>query len=503
MSDTSIEKAPSLPSISVANLDMISECLKAGQQAVIYRHATMERPHALEVIAFCPIIDDIGRLSLTGMFDFTASTDPIRINRLREGFFGAIRELPLGSHGITSRYANGARQSVRLGLEDGKTSVTTWFSKPGDSPHRLYVANNHRDGQNGKISSLAPRFNRETVEQDIASYMKLLSVVDRVLGDKSTSYGIDFVERRSISRRAANRSARSAKADKAEAKNKQNTTSKAETEAAALDTTYQPRLPNPDARLSEVHGINPKDREKLEERILAFKHPELAKQWEVQSGGGILFYGPAGTGKTMAATALANETGGRLWQIDGADIVDKWVGGSTANVNALFGNAVEVAKLGPLTLLFDEVDTIITSGDNQSTERTAAMGEFKRQLGYVASSVPNILVVATTNHPEKLDIAFKRSGRFDLSVYMPAPDDRTRLGILMEHITVEESQNQRTFGGSADMHFEKLAAATKNMTGADIALIIKNCRLQKFRTHAKQGIHPGSITHEDIIGPNS
>ncbi|HXR49680.1 MAG TPA: AAA family ATPase [Verrucomicrobiae bacterium] len=503
MSDTIAGRALELPHVQVNNPDLIAECLDDGKIAVVHRHATMEKPYEVEVTATRHIANDVGHLSLHASFAFNETVIPSQIATLRERYLPEIKGLFLGSAGIGATYVGNEKKSLRLAFDDGKTSITTWFSRGGVPPYHFYASNNRRDGlNNNRISSSPPKFERATLEEDLANYMRLLSVVDRVLGGSSSKYTIDFIEQRSPRQQQRTSSKRSKNQHASKPEGNQSEQAQANTKlrelATSLNEKYAPRLPNPNARLEDIHGIDPNDWEKLEERILVFSNPELAKQWNVKSGGGILLLGPAGTGKTMTAAAICNKIGARIWQVDGPDIVNMYVGNSAKYTAALFENAVKVSKLGPLVLLFDEIDSVVVSKDMHA-ERASVLGQFKKDLAYMANQVPNVLVIGTTNHAENLDEAFIRSGRFDVKIYMKHPDERTRLQIFMDHITLDEAQGTRQFDETAKFDFAALAKSTDGMTGADIALIVKNCRYKKFRAHVQGSIHPGSISQHDII----
>lgn len=484
-----------LPYIAPRNLDLIQHELDNGDGAVIHRTSDMTRPYSLEVVAHSTSMNAEARLCLSSSFVFAGSTDHSEVRRIQDCYLETIRGFGLGALGITPTFVNGDKKSMKLAFDDAKTSVTTWY-KPGDGkPYTIYVANDKRDGQNNKVTSTAPVYNPENLDQAIASYMKLVSIVDYALsGIALPKYIVDYVEHRTVSRRQnqKHRKASSEKDAKIEL-------TKAEQEAAALDDRYRPTVPNPNARLDQVHGIDQDSQAKIGDRLLAFRNPELARLWQVDSSDGIIIYGDRGTGKTMLATALANELGARLWQINPSDLVDSYVGKSALKTREMLQNVCKVSKLGPVVLLFDEIDGVVTNNEDQNTERDAVLTEIKTGLANIAANYPNVLPIATTNHMERVDGTLRRPGRFGLSIYMERPDDNARRQILLDHINLDEIDDQRIFETMEPEEFEKLVHSTRGLTGVEIAEVIANCRRQKFAQHVKFGNFPGSITLDDIL----
>lgn len=486
-----------LPFVSVRGLADIEAQITNEGAAVIHRNATMDRPYSLEVVAFKQVYRDVPRLCLDGTFMLSRAIDSAEARGLQARYIDDLKLLNLGDFGIRSSYENGNKKSLKLGFEDDKTTVTTWFT-PGERPPFLFkVSNNKRDGQNSMVSSMPARFESETLESRIVEYMKLLSIIDKVLGSPQNEYRVGFVEAASIPGKGNRSRSRGQHKSQQEKEAKQGN-QKLETELASLDEKYRSTVPNPEADLDKVHGLSPDALKKIEEKILAIEHPDMARLWGVSSNGGILLYGEPGTGKTMLATAISTRLKARLWQIRGSDIIEKWIGNSAKNVTSLIESAKKYSKYKPIVILMDEIDALITNGKEQNTERDSVLGEFKQGLEDLAKNAPRVLVIGTTNHPEKVDKALRRPGRFDQAVYMELPDEKARTAILLDHISMDSIQDQRVFEETEKIDFSKLAHLTRGMTGADIASIIQNCRLSKFREHVANGTYPGAISQEDI-----
>jgi hypothetical protein len=135
-----------------------------------------------------------------------------------------------------------------------------------------------------------------------------------------------------------------------------------------------------------------------------------------------LFYGPSGTGKTMAAEVLANEFRLDLYHIDLSRVVSKYIGETEANLRRVFDAAEENGAI----LLFDEADSLFgaRSEVKDSHDRYANI-----EVSYLLQRMEAYrgLAILTTNMRASLDPAFLRRIRFALS--FPFPDGAQRAAI--------------------------------------------------------------------------
>jgi SpoVK/Ycf46/Vps4 family AAA+-type ATPase len=123
---------------------------------------------------------------------------------------------------------------------------------------------------------------------------------------------------------------------------------------------------------------------------------------------GILLFGPPGTGKTMLAKAIANDSGATFINVSMSTITSKWFGDNEKNVRALFSFA---AKVVPTIIFVDEVDNML--GQRALSSEPAAMRRIKNEFmshwdGLLSKSSERILVLAATNRPFDLDEAIIR-----------------------------------------------------------------------------------------------
>lgn len=254
--------------------------------------------------------------------------------------------------------------------------------------------------------------------------------------------------------------------------------------------------------LDDIGGLD-SVKEKLREIAISFKNPEIMEKWGAARPQGVLLYGEPGTGKTMLVEALAHEIGAQAWAVQGNDIYDRWLGESEQRLKELFDSARQVEE--PTIILFDEFDSIIGITDNPGAggagqARNAVAGLFKQEMNTLAKENPNILVVATTNHPDRIDQALIRSGRFDYRVYVPMPNDGARSEIIAAIVgkAVLDSADKDFAPYGDDVDVSSIAKETDGMSGADISEIFRRITLEKAMQEARSG-ETAPISNQDIM----
>lgn len=190
----------------------------------------------------------------------------------------------------------------------------------------------------------------------------------------------------------------------------------------------------------------------------------------------VLFKGPSGTGKSMAAGALANELGLPLFHVDLAGMVSKYIGETEKNLDRLF----EAAALAEVILFFDEADAIF----GERTEIQDARDRYANlQTSYLLQRLENFdgISILATNLQKNIDEAFLR--RIDLVVDFPAPGKADRLALWRR---IQKSKAPL----AKDIDFDFLAERME-LTGAEI----RNCWLDA----AHQAAHCGKPISMDMI----
>src|SRR5512143_1011535 len=163
---------------------------------------------------------------------------------------------------------------------------------------------------------------------------------------------------------------------------------------------------------------------------LPLKKPELFEKMGIRPIKGILLYGAPGTGKTLLAKAVANESEANFISISGAQVLTKYVGESEKMVREIFKKARMAA---PCVLFIDEIDAIAMRRSGRGESGTLVMERVVDTLLTEMDglrSLKNVVVIAATNRPDMLDPALMRAGRFDRLVEITAPDERARLEIF-------------------------------------------------------------------------
>ncbi|MFC0100162.1 ATP-binding protein [Micromonospora marina] len=253
--------------------------------------------------------------------------------------------------------------------------------------------------------------------------------------------------------------------------------------------------------LDQVGGL-PDVVARFREVAVSFRHPQAMARWGARRPQGILMYGPPGTGKTMLARALANEVGADFVEIRTPEILDKYLGGSERNIKRIFREARRYRR--PTVMLFDEFDSIISyagaGGDAASQAVNAVAGIFKQEMNTLFEENPDVIVVATTNFPQRVDASLIRSGRFDLKIAIPAPDEAGRAEILTkmvrELIDRHERPGFRMFADDLDP--AALAVDTAGLTGADLREALRRVQLAKALREAAEGAPPAPIGQDDL-----
>jgi SpoVK/Ycf46/Vps4 family AAA+-type ATPase len=156
--------------------------------------------------------------------------------------------------------------------------------------------------------------------------------------------------------------------------------------------------------------------------------PTVIDDWGMRPGGlrgrGItaLFAGESGTGKTMAAEALAGELGTPLFHVNLASVVDKYIGETEKNLERVFSEAENLDGV----LLFDEADAVFGKRSEVSDARDRYAN---LEVAYLLQRIEAFdgLAILTTNLRSNLDAAFAR--RLDCILDFPSPDAELRAAI--------------------------------------------------------------------------
>ena len=231
----------------------------------------------------------------------------------------------------------------------------------------------------------------------------------------------------------------------------------------------------PKVSWSDVGGLD-EIKEKLSESvILPLKHKDLFKAAKIRPPKGIILSGSPGTGKTLLAKALANESNVNFIAVKGAELLSKYVGESEKSLREVFLKAKQVS---PSIIFFDEIDALAPlrsdSDSNRVSERVVS--QLLTEMDGVEELV-DVYVLAATNRIDMVDPALLRSGRFDIIVEMPTPTEKERLEILKIH-TKDKPLTK-------DIKLSSISKSMSGFTGADIELCCNRASILAIKDHLK------------------
>ncbi|MBU3941371.1 MAG: phosphomethylpyrimidine synthase ThiC [Nanoarchaeota archaeon] len=230
----------------------------------------------------------------------------------------------------------------------------------------------------------------------------------------------------------------------------------------------------PDIKWTDIGGLEDVKQELKEAVEWPLKNPESFKNLGVNPPKGVLIYGAPGTGKTLLAKAVANESDANFILVKGPEMLSKWVGESEKAVRAVFKKARQTA---PTIIFFDEIDSIAPrrgiSSDSHVTERV--VNQILTEMDGL-EDMQDVVVIAATNRPDMLDPALLRPGRFDRIILTPAPDKKTREEIFKVH-----TKNMPL----KDVKIDELAEKTEGYAGSDIEAICREAAIFALRKDIK------------------
>ena len=216
----------------------------------------------------------------------------------------------------------------------------------------------------------------------------------------------------------------------------------------------------PDVTYDEIGGLESQIKEVREAVEDPLTHPEKFEQVGIDPPTGVLLHGPPGTGKTMLAKAVANQTDATFIKMAGSELVQKFIGEGARLVRDLFEMAEERE---PAIIFIDEIDAIASK---RTESKTSGDAEVQRTMMQLLSEMDgfdqrgDISIIAATNRFDMLDRAILRPGRFDRLIEVPEPDIEGREQILRIHT--------RGMQLSLGIDLRAVAAETEGLSGAEL-----------------------------------
>merc|ERR1719213_1396880 len=240
----------------------------------------------------------------------------------------------------------------------------------------------------------------------------------------------------------------------------------------------------PTESYADIGGLDTQIQEIKESVELPLTHPEYYEEMGIKPPKGVILYGVPGTGKTLLAKAVANQTSATFLRVVGSELIQKYLGDGPKLVRELFRVAEEHA---PSIVFMDEIDAVGTkrydsnSGGEREIQRT--MLELLNQLdGF--DSRGDVKVIMATNRIDTLDPALIRSGRIDRKIEFPLPDEKTKRRIFNIHTS------KMTL--SDDVCVEEYIMSKDELSGADIKAMCTEAGLLALRERRMK------VTDEDF-----
>jgi len=236
----------------------------------------------------------------------------------------------------------------------------------------------------------------------------------------------------------------------------------------------------PKVSFADVAGQENAKRD-VQELVDYLRDPARFQRLGAEEPRGVLLMGPPGTGKTLLAKALAGESDVPFFSISGSEFIEVFVGVGAARVRSLFTAA---KKQAPSIIFIDELDAV---GRTRGTGLGGGHDEREQTLNQILAEMDGfapqqaVIVLAATNHPDVLDPALLRPGRFDRHVVLDLPDRKDREAILAVHA--------RNIPLATDVNLREIAATTPGFSGADLRNLVNEAAILAAREERQEVAH--------------
>jgi len=242
--------------------------------------------------------------------------------------------------------------------------------------------------------------------------------------------------------------------------------------------------PKEKVTFKDVAGLK-EAKEELMEIVDFLKNPRKYLQMGARIPRGAILVGPPGTGKTMLAKAVANESNVPFFSISGSEFIELFVGVGASRIRNLF----EQARKAKRAIIFiDEIDSIgkvrgvgVTGGHE---EREQTLNQLLAEMDGIGRE-EGLIIMGATNRPEYLDPALLRPGRFDRRIVLDMPDVNDREEILKIHCQGKPL--------ALNVNLREVAERTPGFSGADLANVANEGAIFAARRNKHQ------VSQEELL----
>lgn len=224
------------------------------------------------------------------------------------------------------------------------------------------------------------------------------------------------------------------------------------------DPTNENKYAPPEARLSQLGGLDKQIKQLLEIVALPLLHPEIYSFTGITRPHGVLLHGVPGGGKTQLVHCLAGQLQLPFITISAPSIVS---GMSGESERALREHFDEAKRHAPCILFLDEVDAITPKRETAQREmERRIVAQLLTCMDDLAASEKPVIMLGATNRPDSIDPALRRAGRFDHEIEMGVPTVEGReqiLRVLLQNLKL-----------APEVDIRWLAKSTPGYVGADL-----------------------------------
>jgi transitional endoplasmic reticulum ATPase len=251
----------------------------------------------------------------------------------------------------------------------------------------------------------------------------------------------------------------------------------------------------PTVHWEDIGGLD-EVKEDLREAVeWPLKTPEIFTRLGIKPPKGVLLFGAPGSGKTLLARAVATESAANFITIKGPEIFSKWVGESEKAIREVFRKARMAA---PAVIFFDEIDSLVPRrglGFSDSGVSERVISQLLTEMDGIVT-LEDIVVIAASNRPDMVDPAVLRPGRFDRLIYVPEPDEKSKLQIFKIYT--------KNMPLKKDVELSQLVTSARYYSGADIEALCREAAMVALR----KDVNTKEVAMEDFeearkrIGPS-